>query len=180
MWQPDEDDKTWEMEENTLIREAEQKGKWRTGVEESFISALESSDGEGRGEPDVREEEMGNENRGIDVLKELHQMSLPSSPDSVSRDSFSNVGYEMLGKVPATPFHENSICDTSDELSAQDTPSDNKYQELAQLGYPLKRGTVTVPDFGTFKVKQGFQSLVTPQMIKRMLSQSILSLLAII
>jgi len=180
MWQPDEDDKTCEMEENTLIREAEQKGKWRTGVEESFISAQESSDGEGRGEPDVREGEMGKENRGIDVLKELHQMSLPSIPDSVSSDSFSNVGYEMLGKGPATSSHENSTCGTSDEPSTPDTPGDNNYQELAQLGYPLKRGTVTVPDLGTFKVKQGFQSLVTPQMIKRMLSQSILSLLAII
>ena len=181
MWEPDEEDKSWEAEENTLIRDtAEQQGEWSFGAESSLIAVEHKTEEEeeGAGNGDGRDEEMRKENRDSDVWKELRKLGLQRNSATTAIDStFSSAKYDtMEGKSHAPPFPELSTWGETPRKRPATTPTGDLHQQLIELGYPLKSHTVTVPDLGTFKLKQGFQSLVSPEMIKRMLSQSILHL----
>lgn len=129
------------------------------GLENTLIreSDLDGSCGENslvaekdRSEEDEKEEtkeDRKRENRDLDVWMEFREMSRQQNCDSTHGQQSPN--------LPAAEYNHDIG------------------EELFLLGYPLKTRIFKIPELGMFKLKEDFQSMVSHQMIQRMLSQSI-------
>jgi hypothetical protein len=128
-----------------LIRESDLDGEPASGGEDSLVAEKD------RSEEDEEEEAENNwkkEYRDIDAWMEFREMSLQQSCETAAHRQI-----PLNNSAAAHPHHID--------------------EELFRSGYPLQNRTFKIPELGMFKLKKDFKGMASPQMIQRMLSQSI-------
>lgn len=127
----------------------------------------------------------------IDIWKELHEMSVWSSQETLAYDTSIHQPDILMGSdtlnnttipvvIPGkTPPPTASNAETAlksrhnsfeNPVCLADADDDDRY---SIWNYTLYDDRVKIPEIGTFKRKKNFNGLVTVQLIEKMLSQSI-------
>ncbi len=127
----------------------------------------------------------------IDIWKELHEMSVTSSQETLSYEApvhqpnllveserFQNtvlptvIPEKNSGSTDINPENTSKFHEISGKtLESLTDPDDDDGHSL--WNYTLSDDMVTIPELGSFKRKKHFNGLVTAQLIEKMLSQSI-------